>query len=243
MKLKNRPIAFLCFLFSFFIAISATPGQASSGAQGDKSLAQKRSSDNIEAEKWLIKSDESLQQELWSDAIRNATVAIYFDQNLVAAFLNRSIAFIKSGKFKEAILDCNYVLNIEPDNFESLYNRGSAFYLLEEKAKALQDFQKACEIGFELSCKKFERIAGYLPAERISTLLKWSFEKFSEGNFSFAIQSLFYGQLRIRHKAVNICFDIASKSTLVHRPDYFYRRGQIHKPLACWATQLHDKQP
>jgi len=74
--------------------------------------------DNIEAEAWFNKSTESLDKGFWTDAVRYATVAIYYDQYFLPSFMNRAKAFIKLESFKDALLDCNYILREDPNNVE-----------------------------------------------------------------------------------------------------------------------------
>ncbi|KAG2377507.1 hypothetical protein C9374_009023, partial [Naegleria lovaniensis] len=72
---------------------------------------------------------------------------LHLQEQLSMIYANRADAKLKLGKYHETIQDCNSSLEIEPNFYAALYNRGEAYYHLQELDKAKQDFDQVLEIA------------------------------------------------------------------------------------------------
>jgi tetratricopeptide (TPR) repeat protein len=93
------------------------------------------------AEEEKNKGNESVRSGDWAEA------AIYYTRSLsivetVAARNNRGLAYVKLGRFAEALSDCTAVLNAEPANAKALIRRASALQGLGRLEEALADANK-----------------------------------------------------------------------------------------------------
>jgi tetratricopeptide (TPR) repeat protein len=87
------------------------------------------------------KGNESVRSGDWAEA------AIYYTRSLsivetVAARNNRGLAYVKLGRFAEALSDCTAVPNAEPANAKALIRRASALQGLGRLEEALADADK-----------------------------------------------------------------------------------------------------
>jgi tetratricopeptide (TPR) repeat protein len=131
---------------------------------------------------WLNKSDESLQEGMWAEAIRTASVAVRLKPGMPDGYINRAWAYNEKKMYDLGIADCNKALEISPGNVAAINNRGVAYLAKDETKKAYKDFREACENGLDVACKNFEEIAGYLPSEESDILTKQIDEKVLAGD-------------------------------------------------------------
>lgn len=62
----------------------------------------------------------------WVLAAEHYTAAVKLDGSLTAAYNNRALCYIKLGRWKDAEMDCDVVLSIEPKNCKALLRRSCA---------------------------------------------------------------------------------------------------------------------
>jgi tetratricopeptide (TPR) repeat protein len=88
---------------------------------------------------------------LWTHVIdRESTKAIL-------AYLNRGNAFARMGRYAEAIEDFSTVIKWNYQEDSKLYiNRGLAYYQLGQVELALNDLNRACELGDDFGCKAIQ---------------------------------------------------------------------------------------
>ena len=78
-------------------------------------------------------------------AVKDYTMAIFYNNNYVDAFIARAASKVELNDFKDAIEDCSKAISLRPDYTGSYINRGLLKYSL--KQDYCSDFKKACELG------------------------------------------------------------------------------------------------
>lgn len=87
----------------------------------------------------------------YTEALYHASQAIRLNGDYAEAYNNRANINISLEKYENAIIDYTKSINLNPLNANVYFNRGSIYCdVLNNKDKALQDFQKAIEIKPEL---------------------------------------------------------------------------------------------
>jgi protein O-mannosyl-transferase len=82
------------------------------------------------------------------EAIKDYNLAlVYKPQMALEITNNRSNLLIETGRFREAILDFNYLISVEGDNFLYYYNRGYAKVFINDIPGAIADYQKALTLN------------------------------------------------------------------------------------------------
>lgn len=81
---------------------------------------------------------------LWDDAVRKNTNmnASYMDR----AYRNRGVAQYQAGRYRDALLDFNRALELDPRNPLSWQLRGALHMLVGQDERALSDFSRALEL-------------------------------------------------------------------------------------------------
>ncbi|KAG2387104.1 hypothetical protein C9374_002139 [Naegleria lovaniensis] len=69
----------------------------------------------------------------------------HLQEHLEIIYANRADVKIKLGKYHEAIQDCNSSLELDPNYYAAFFNRGEAYFHLQELDKAKHDFDLALE--------------------------------------------------------------------------------------------------
>jgi tetratricopeptide (TPR) repeat protein len=81
------------------------------------------------------------------EAISDYNMAlIYRPQLAVEIANNRSNLLVETGKFREAILDFNYLISVDGTNFRYYFNRGYAKIQLNDIPGAIADYRKALQL-------------------------------------------------------------------------------------------------
>lgn len=68
-------------------------------------------------------------------------------RDLAATYSNRGIILAANGRYQDALDDHNEALSIVPDLAQAFVNRGNVFYHLRDFEAALEDFDRAIELG------------------------------------------------------------------------------------------------
>lgn len=86
----------------------------------------------------------------WGLALEKYTEALKIDplnDHLnKALYSNRAAALSGLGRYREALLDCNKALSIDPEYLRCICRRADIHMKLEKYEEAVQDYQKALEI-------------------------------------------------------------------------------------------------
>ncbi|HLN53807.1 MAG TPA: tetratricopeptide repeat protein [Lentimicrobium sp.] len=83
------------------------------------------------------------------EALKNYDLAISRNKKYLLAYNNRAILLGKHGNLNEAIQDLTKAINLKPDYAEAWYNRGVAYYQMQQNEKACHDWRRAAELGFK----------------------------------------------------------------------------------------------
>jgi tetratricopeptide (TPR) repeat protein len=81
------------------------------------------------------------------EAIRDYNVAlVYQPENALAIINNRSNLFLITGKFKEAIIDFDFLISLKGNNFVYFYNRAFAKQQTNDLSGAREDYLQALRL-------------------------------------------------------------------------------------------------
>jgi tetratricopeptide (TPR) repeat protein len=146
--------------------------------------------DSAAAGKWSQVCYEQVVKGEWNQAIQAATLAIYYDPDVVNPYINRAWAYAETGAFEKAIEDCNEALKLAPKNAMAFNNRGLVYEKKGDKRRAGKDYFKACELGFEVGCRNY--LAVKKPSQneesRVDLLLRRSGEKYQEKDWDAVVR-------------------------------------------------------
>ncbi len=138
---------------------------------------------------WLNKSNESLNNKNWTEAIRTSSVAIELNKNIGDAYVNRSWAYIEKGFLDKAINDCDNAIKLESSSFLSaINNKGLALYRQGKIDDAVINYRIACDKGLDISCQNFKEIFGYFPNEEKNIFMNESIKFFNQKNYVKSIE-------------------------------------------------------
>jgi tetratricopeptide (TPR) repeat protein len=82
-------------------------------------------------------------------AVQYFQKAISMDPNFSKAYFSQGISYGQLDQYPKAIAQINMALKLEPQNGMYYYGRGRVYLLWGDKAKAMEDFKKAAELGDE----------------------------------------------------------------------------------------------
>jgi tetratricopeptide (TPR) repeat protein len=88
----------------------------------------------------------------WPEVIRLTNEAIEIYPNSEIAYINRSSAYINTGKNDLAIIDANKAIDLNPNHGMAYNNRGAAWLAKGDTKKAKLDFDIACDLKVALAC-------------------------------------------------------------------------------------------
>ena len=91
-------------------------------------------------------------------AVQYFQKAIALDPNFSEAYFSQGVSYGQLGQYPRAIAQINMALKQEPQNGMYYYGRGRVYLLWGDKAKAMDDFKKAAELGDEDALKYLEYI-------------------------------------------------------------------------------------
>ena len=91
-------------------------------------------------------------------AVQYFQKAIALDPNFSGAYFSQGVSYGQLGQYPKAIAQINMALKQEPQNGMYYYGRGRVYLLWGDKAKAMDDFKKAAELGDEDALNYLEYI-------------------------------------------------------------------------------------
>lgn len=128
--------------FMIFDSISDNKGQKPIASH----VGPQNSFQKLEADIYKEKGNEFFKSGQYADAEAHYTLGIKLSPGkhpiLVALYNNRAGARLKIGSYNEAILDCNKVQELDPNEVKSLLRRAQAYEALEKWDEALADYRK-----------------------------------------------------------------------------------------------------
>jgi tetratricopeptide (TPR) repeat protein len=105
---------------------------------------------------YMARSLKAIGNRKWEEAIRLLSSYIDFDEKNHQAIFNRGLAHLEFSKsvdevrrvefVNKSIIDSSEVIRLQPDNPYAFNNRGVAFTLIGEHAKAVADFNEAINL-------------------------------------------------------------------------------------------------
>lgn len=107
----------------------------------------------------LVKSFHSFKRRDWRAVEELTSKVLLLDPKNVIAYVNRAGARTELGHLVNAIEDSNKAIRIRPDLGIAYNNKGYAHERLGQLNMASRNYQRACNLGIEQSCKDFNRIA------------------------------------------------------------------------------------
>jgi tetratricopeptide (TPR) repeat protein len=91
-------------------------------------------------------------------AVQYFQKAISLDPNFSKAYFSQGISYGQLDQYPKAIAQINMALKMEPQNGMYYYGRGRVYLIWGDKAKAMDDFKKAAELGDEDALNYLEYI-------------------------------------------------------------------------------------
>ena len=91
-------------------------------------------------------------------AVQYFQKAIALNPNFSGAYFSQGVSYGQLGQYPKAIAQINMALKQEPQNGMYYYGRGRVYLLWGDKAKAMDDFKKAAELGDEDALNYLEYI-------------------------------------------------------------------------------------
>jgi tetratricopeptide (TPR) repeat protein len=82
-------------------------------------------------------------------AVQYFQKAIALDPNFSRAYFSQGVSYGQLSQYPKAIAQINMALKMEPQNGMYYYGRGRVYLLWGDRAKAIDDFKKAAELGDE----------------------------------------------------------------------------------------------
>ena len=106
----------------------------------------------------LKQSLQAFNNKQWQTLIDLSNKVLALDPKMVNALTNRAAAYTELSLYGLALKDCNAVLEADPKNALAINNRGYVYEKMGDKQNAVTDYQNACALGVQLSCKEAARL-------------------------------------------------------------------------------------
>ncbi|XP_029034812.2 RNA polymerase II-associated protein 3 [Osmia bicornis bicornis] len=100
---------------------------------------------NVMAEQEREKGNEAFRAGDYKEALEHYSTSIKMDSN-ATAFNNRAMTYIKLQRYKDALDDCNVVLNVEYKNIKALLRRAVTLEHLDKSSQALADYEAVLKL-------------------------------------------------------------------------------------------------
>ena len=91
-------------------------------------------------------------------AVQYFQKAISLNPNFSKAYFSQGVSYGQLGQYPKSVAQINMALKQEPQNGLYYYGRGRVYLLWGDKAKAMDDFKKAAELGDEDALNYLEYI-------------------------------------------------------------------------------------
>ena len=98
-----------------------------------------------------------VELEKYKLAVADATDAIRLQPDVASPYLTRGTAWRKLGEYRKALVDYDEGIRLSPKHARAYSGRATVRRKLGDKSGAREDDRRACELGFENSCKRVYR--------------------------------------------------------------------------------------
>jgi Flp pilus assembly protein TadD len=137
-------------------ATSTTTSVATAELVTTDAAPPKSEDDNLQ--NLMDQSLQAFQNKQWEALIELSDKILATDPGMVTALTNRAVANTELGSYLPALVDCNLAIKIEPKNPLAINNRGYVYEKMGDIKNAVADYEYACTLGIELSCKEAQRL-------------------------------------------------------------------------------------
>jgi tetratricopeptide (TPR) repeat protein len=141
---------------------------------------------------WIQKGNAYLKARQWQQAISAATGAIALDASLVDSYILRSWAYAENGQTQKAMEDIHSAIGMAPDNGLAYNNLGYVNELLNNRGKAQESYQKACDLNYQPACataRKLKQIVAQEQKARIDRLTNLSYQQFQQKDWKGVVKT------------------------------------------------------
>ena len=119
-------------------------------ALGEYDKAIQIDQDNFKAYFWRGRT--YIRIERYEDAIADFKMVVNLKPDYIPAYDNLGWLYSRREEYDESIIYLTKSLELEPRNGWAYYYRGRNFFLKGDLVKALNDEEKACELGYQQGC-------------------------------------------------------------------------------------------
>ncbi|WP_455211366.1 tetratricopeptide repeat protein [Kaarinaea lacus] len=183
------------------------------------------------AQDWLQKSNSYLTEKRWQQAIDAATQAVALDSTLVDSYIVRSWAYAENGQNQQAMTDIDTAIGMDPDNALAYNNRAYIYELLYDAHNAQQNYQQACELGYQPACDTVSKLKQVLEQQRlakIGELTDRSYQQFQRQEWRGVVKTT----------TELLALDPENTAALVNRAGAFTELGEYQKAMEDCNTAL-----
>ncbi|MEW6387676.1 MAG: tetratricopeptide repeat protein [Thermodesulfobacteriota bacterium] len=122
--------------------------------------------DPEQAEAWKERGKVRAQVDLLTAAAQDLDQAARLAPEDPEVFDQRGLVRVSQGRFKAAEQDFQTAIQLRPDQPLPYFHRGNLyFYHLQDREKALADYQEACRLGHSPSCLQLTKLGAEVPPE------------------------------------------------------------------------------
>lgn len=107
----------------------------------------------VDADNLLVEADSFAKRLNYIRAVELYNLILDWDPEHTRALNDRANAYSYLKRFPDAVNDLTRVISLEPDYVLAYHNRGIAYAWSGKSEQAVSDLKKACQMGFEPSCK------------------------------------------------------------------------------------------
>jgi len=122
-------------------------------AKSSKALTKKE-----KVQQLITHSFEKFRQGNWSAVEQLSNKILKIDPNNALAYVNRAGARTEMGLVYNALDDIEKAISINPRLGIAYNNKGYTLERMGDNKKAVIQYQKACQLGLQQSCKDFKRL-------------------------------------------------------------------------------------
>jgi len=133
----------------------ATPAPAATVAVAKSAPAPSK---NDQIQQLISASFEKFRQGNWSAVEQLSNQIIKLDSNNALAYVNRAGARTEMGLVYKALDDIETAIRLNPKLGIAYNNKGYTLERMGDLQKAAIQYQKACQLGLQQSCKDFKRL-------------------------------------------------------------------------------------
>jgi tetratricopeptide (TPR) repeat protein len=151
--MKSKPVILIYFscLFAATLVFSFSGAVLAEQKDTPKSQTAKKPAKPVkkDADFWFNKGALLSTYGNNKAAVEYFQKAIALDPHFSGAYFSQGVSYGQMGQYPKAIAQINMALKQEPQNGMYYYGRGRVYLLWGDKAKAMDDFKKAAELGDE----------------------------------------------------------------------------------------------